>query len=1015
MDSVVLTLEALPGLARLAEDWLALEARSDASFFVSWAWIGAWLSSQPEPSALRLVKARIGERIVGLGVLCAHTARHAGLMPVRGWHLHASGDPVRDELTIEYNDLLLDRAYAAAVRQQLIRQLPRLDRRWEEFHLPGVPPAAGWADWPAEAYLQRSRRSSTYQIDLNRVRSQGGDYLALLSANTRAQIRRSLKEYAALGAVALEQPATVEEALAYFEAMVALHQAAWQARGEPGAFASAYFRAFHTQLIRAQFACGAIQLVRVRAGEQALGYLYNFVHRGRISNYQSGLDYAAGGKHGRPGLVCHALAIDMNARAGHRVYDLMAGDQRYKASLATESGALEWRVVRRNQLKFRIEERLRGVKQAWSGRAATLDVVDDPAGIAAWRAEWQALDAVCGLPTRHEVFHRTAAQYFTAPARPGAPRLCVYGWRRGRTLAAIAPMSRRGGLAPRLEFIGAAEIGEPCDMVYADVEAARALAEALVRTRRPMLLERVPADSPFVVALVQAMRGRGRCAVRPTNPAPTLALDAGWVEPEQRFNAGRRSDFRRAWRHAEKFGAVSLEVLTPEPTRLDALLDEAIAVEMKSWKGRDGTALGIDPVRGPFFRAYARAACERGILRLAYLRIDGRAIGMQIALECDQRFWLFKIGYDEAYARCSPGSLLMLHTLKYAAERGLRAYELLGSAEPWTAAWTQAEHPCLMIRTYPHSPAGWRAFAVDAAAWGAAKLKRHLAGWEPGRRLRQARRAAVDWVVQRCARAYVAGPALGDAQAACLRLRDAGHANTVGYFNGDDEAPRTIAEADLAAIAMLADQGLDAYLSVKVPALRFEPGLLAEIARAAKARGIGLHFDAHAPEDADRTFAAVDAADAAGVATGCTLPGRWRRSVDDARRVKDRALRVRIVKGQWVDPGWPDADPRAAYLAVVEALAGRRAMVAVATHDPVLARAALERLQAAGTPCELELLYGLPTRAALAVAKTLGVKTRIYVPFGTAWLPYALGQARRKPRMLFWVLRDALQGLLGRP
>ena len=54
---------------------------------------------------------------------------------------------------------------------------------------------------------------------------------------------------------------------------------------------------------------------------------------------------------------------------------------------------------------------------------------------------------------------------------------------------------------------------------------------------------------------------------------------------------------------------------------------------------------------------------------------------------------------------------------------------------------------------------------------------------------------------------------------------------------------------------------------------------LAEIARAAKARGIGLHFDAHAPEDADRTFAAVDAADAAGVATGCTLPGRWRRSV----------------------------------------------------------------------------------------------------------------------------------------
>lgn len=1008
MESVVVTLKALARTEQLRAEWLELEVGSDASFFTSWAWMGTWLASLPDLKALRVLRVRRDGQLIGLGVLGRHIGRHLGPISARGLFLNATGDEALDNLTIEYNDLLARRGDAELVRRSVIEQLPRVSHHWDELHLPGVEPAAHWSQYVGAGYTQHARRSATYQVDLDRVRARDGDYLGLLSANTRAQIRRSLKEYERLGALVLEQPANVEEAFDYFQALIGLHQAAWTERGEPGTFADAYIRDFHAQLIRQQFACGSVQLLRVRAGEQSVGYLYNFVWRGRVYNYQSGLDYALGGKHGRPGLVCHALAIEMNARAGLQVYDMMAGEHRYKESLATDCASMEWRVIRRDRLKFRIEDSLRAWKSRMNGRTMgewTPEWVSSDAGFDALTPGWQALETAARLPMAHFAFNRTAARFFAPDGR-----LRVLALRRGADLAAVAPLSRSGGLAPRLQFVGAAEIGEPCDMLCADAAAAQALADALVRTRTPLALERMPADSPFVAALARAMQGRGICKIRPTNPAPTLALDAQWINPETQFNSGRRSDFRRAQRHAEKFGAVTCEVLTPTAAQLDALLDEAIAVEMQSWKGRDGTALGVDPVRGPFFRAYAHAACARGILRLAFLRIDGKAIGTQIALECEQRFWLFKIGYDEAYSRCSPGTLLMLQTLKYAAERGLVAYEMLGSAEPWTAAWTQAQHECVMINTYPHGFAGWRAFAVDAAAWAWAKARRiDLLG-----RVRHARRAAVDWVMQRCARAYIAGPALADARAACLRLRDAGCANTVGYFNGDDESPRVIADADLAAIEMFGAEGLDAYLSVKVPALKFDAGLLAEIARAAVAKGVGMHFDAHAPEDADRTFAAVDAAEAAKVAVGCTLPGRWRRSVDDAARVKDRAMRVRIVKGQWVDPAWPDADLNAGYLAVVDALAGRQATVAVATHDPVLARTALQKLKDAGTPCELELLYGLPTRAALAVARELGVKARVYVPFGTAWLPYALGQARRKPRVLFWVLRDALQGMLGR-
>ena len=98
------------------------------------------------------------------------------------------------------------------------------------------------------------------------------------------------------------------------------------------------------------------------------------------------------------------------------------------------------------------------------------------------------------------------------------------------------------------------------------------------------------------------------------------------------------------------------------------------------------------------------------------------------------------------------------------------------------------------------------------------------------------------------------------------------------------------------------------------------------------------------------------------------------------------------------------------FLAVVRRLAGRAGRVLVATHDAALARPALECLRAAGTDCELELLFGLPDRTLLGVARAAGVPVRVYVPYGRAWLPYSLSQVRQHPRILWWTMRDWLLG-----
>jgi hypothetical protein len=91
------------------------------------------------------------------------------------------------------------------------------------------------------------------------------------------------------------------------------------------------------------------------------------------------------------------------------------------------------------------------------------------------------------------------------------------------------------------------------------------------------------------------------------------------------------------------------------------------------------------------------------------------------------------------------------------------------------------------------------------------------------------------------------------------------------------------------------------------------------------------------------------------------------RSLQDAERIIDYGILVRIVKGQWADPSAPGLDPRRNYLDIIHRLSGRAAHVAIATHDRILAN-------------------GYPS------------------------LPYDIWQARTRPAIMAWAMRDFVEG-----
>ncbi|MHB8624357.1 MAG: hypothetical protein ACYC9J_13795 [Sulfuricaulis sp.] len=261
-------------------------------------------------------------------------------------------------------------------------------------------------------------------------------------------------------------------------------------------------------------------------------------------------------------------------------------------------------------------------------------------------------------------------------------------------------------------------------------------------------------------------------------------------------------------------------------------------------------------------------------------------------------------------------------------------------------------------------------------------------------------------MIQRAARNYVVGPQLADAVRACYLLEEQKFRSIIDFWNAENDTPQHVAQCYAAAVDAIGTEGLHSYVSVKARPVQYSRDLFGKILELAHRQDVGIHFDSLGPETADQTFSLIGELLPKHDKIGCTLPGRWRRSLTDADQAVDMRLSVRVVKGRWADLEDTGIDLRTGFLKIIDRLAGRVRHAAVATHDAVLAREALTRLHAAGTPCELELLFGMPLRNVIPVAEAVGVPVRICIPYGQAWVPYVVEELRKNPRIIWWLLKD---------
>ncbi len=352
--------------------WLDLERRSDCSFFQSWGWIGCWLRHLPDGLDPRLLTMSADGELVGLGILIPRQQTRHVFVRSRSLYLNETGDPQLDAVGLEYNGFLADRRLADTVVCRCLEWLAEAKEDWDELNLGGLDPASTgtYGRIAGEIGLMtRARDRKRYDyVDLEAVRQGEGDYLGLLSRNTRYQIRRSLRRYEDDGPLSVRAAGDADEARDILAELRQLHQAYWKGRRHAGSFATPFFDDFHRDLVANRFGAGEIQLLRITAGPKLIGCLYNFVKDGRVCAYQSGFNYDPDSRL-KPGLVSHYLAIEHNLAAGMRIYDFMAGEGQHKRSLGTRHGEMTWLVLQRPNTKFRLENALRSLKHLISARS----------------------------------------------------------------------------------------------------------------------------------------------------------------------------------------------------------------------------------------------------------------------------------------------------------------------------------------------------------------------------------------------------------------------------------------------------------------------------------------------------------------------------------------------------------------------------------------------------------------------------------------------------------------------
>ncbi len=145
---------------------------------------------------------------------------------------------------------------------------------------------------------------------------------------------------------------------------------------------------------------------------------------------------------------------------------------------------------------------------------------------------------------------------------------------------------------------------------------------------------------------------------------------------------------------------------------------------------------------------------------------------------------------------------------------------------------------------------------------------------------------------------------------------------------------------------------------------------------------------------------------------GTVLQAYLYRSADDAKRLVEHGIRIRLCKGAYKEPTSiafaRKADVDANYVALMTYLASSGVFCGMATHDEAIVNRMRTFVRGTGLPksaFEFQMLYGIRRDLQRELVRE-GFGVRVYLPFGAEWYPYFMRRLAERPANVLFLAKN---------
>lgn len=367
-------------------------------------------------------------------------------------------------------------------------------------------------------------------------------------------------------------------------------------------------------------------------------------------------------------------------------------------------------------------------------------LIDDAQTLRAWAGAWNelALRTRPAQPTRSYTWVRAQLEHLGKPGGHWSVAFVSRGARLVGVLPLVSAPAPRGTARwlPVLRTL--ADDHTPiAGPLLGDVEHGRHVLQLLVAAhlrRRPrpasILFEGMVAWHPAGAVLRDGLAPYRLQRFADVAEGSTVDARVPFTEHVAALSRNARSQWRRAERNLARQGELTF-TLEADPRQFGAHYEEFQALEASGWKGRAGTAIATAPGDAAFFRTLLGDLSAAGHLRWHVLRLDGRAIAMEIGIRFAQRLVVYKVAYDESLRTHSPGHVVWGRVLEAAcADPAIRTIDLL-THDSLAQRWNASPYP--YDRFLLHRPGWIPTLFAHAPAAAKARLRALRERWRARR------------------------------------------------------------------------------------------------------------------------------------------------------------------------------------------------------------------------------------------------------------------------------------------